>query len=273
MPQNRTYPLHHTRILAAFVGVGLVAASCGSTADPGTSPQAAETAPSAPTGQLTVLAAASLTDAFEAMADTLAEEYPDLEIVFSFGPSSGLVEQALAGAPADVLATADPATMDSAVEGGIISGDPVVFARNTLTLAVPEGNPAGVSSLDDLARDDLRIALCEPQVPCGATSERLLDAAGVTAAPDTLESDVRDVTGKVALGEVDAALIYRTDAAVMPDAIDTIDVPGADEVVNVYPVAVLSDAANVTAAEAFVQALAGDIGQQLLAGAGFLPPS
>jgi molybdate transport system substrate-binding protein len=114
--------------------------------------------------------------------------------------------------------------------------------------------------------------LCEPQVPCGAATERLLDIAGVTAEPDTLEGDVRDTTGKVALGEVDAALIYRTDAAAMADEIDTIDVPEAGGVVNEYPVAVLSGVANRPGADAFVQALTGELGRQVLDEAGFVRP-
>lgn len=228
--------------------------------------------PGPASGTVTVLAAASLTDSFQSLADELADEHPDVEIVFSFGPSSGLVEQALAGAPADVLATADTRTMDNAVAGDIIDGDPIVFARNALTLAVPTGNPGGVTTLADLARDELRIALCEPQVPCGAAAERLLDLAGVTAAPDTLESDVRDAAGRVALGEVDAALIYRTDAAAMADGIDAIDVPETADVVNDYPVGVLSGAPNPRGANAFVQALTGELGRQILGEAGFVLP-
>jgi len=243
--------------------------ACGAEDDPGGSAAADGDGVA---GTVTVLAAASLTDAFEALADELADEYPDLEIVLSFGPSSGLVEQVLAGAPADVLATADTRTMDKAVSDGAVEGKPVVFARNTLTLAVPAGNPGDVASLADLAREDLRIALCEPQVPCGAATERLLDVADVAAAPDTLENDVRDTAGKVALGEVDAALIYLTDAAAMADQIDTIDIPEAKEVVNDYPAAVLSGAANQAGAEAFVASLTGEPGRRILGQAGFVLP-
>lgn len=223
-------------------------------------------------GTVTVLAAASLTDTFEALAGEMGEEHPELEIVFSFGPSSRLVEQVLAGAPADVLATADTRTMDNAITGDVVDGEPVVFAQNTLTLAVPPGNPGGVTSLGDLARAELRVALCEPQVPCGSATERLLEVAGVTAAPDTLENDVRDAAGKVALGEVDAALVYVTDGVAMAGQVDTIDIPEADEVVNDYPVAVLSGAANQAGAEAFVRVLTGEPGRRLLSEAGFELP-
>jgi molybdenum ABC transporter molybdate-binding protein len=270
MPQSR-FRVSARRDLAplVFAVAAALAVSCGTADDQGSAAAADD---GGVAGTVTVLAAASLTDVFEALADELAGEYPDLEIVFSFGPSSGLVEQVSAGAPADVLATADTGTMDNAVADGAVEGEPVLFARNTLTLAVPAGNPGGISSLTDLAREDLRIALCEPQVPCGAAAERLLDVAGVTAAPDTLENDVRDTAGKVALGEVDAALIYLTDAAAMADDVDTIDIPEADEVVNDYPVAVLSDAANRAGADAFVQALTGEVGRRILGQAGFVLP-
>jgi molybdate transport system substrate-binding protein len=269
------------RPLWAFAAAVILTASCGTTDDSGEGVTADEpTEPTSETaadetevtGTVTVLAAASLTDAFEELAEELRAEHPDLEIVFSFGPSSGLVEQALAGAPGDVLATADTRTMDNAVDGEAIEGDPILFARNTLTLAVPTGNPGGVTGLADLARDDLHIALCEPQVPCGAASEQLLDAAGITASPDTLESDVRDTAGKVSLGEVDAALIYRTDAAAFSDTIDSIDIPEADEVVNDYPVAILASVENAASAEVFIQALTGEPGQRILEEAGFIIP-
>lgn len=226
----------------------------------------------APSGTVTVLAAASLTESFEALADQLQDTYPDLEVVYSFGPSSGLVEQVLAGAPADVLATADTTTMDDAVAGGAVAGQPEIFARNTLALAVPAGNPANVTGLADLADPDLRIAICEPQVPCGGAAQRLLDAAGVTAAPDTLTTDVKEAASLVALGEADAALIYLTDAAAEGAAVETVDVPESDSVVNDYPVAVLAEAANPEGAQAVLEAITGDPGQDILGEAGFLEP-
>jgi molybdenum ABC transporter molybdate-binding protein len=258
-------PLRIARRTAVAATAFLVAA-CGGGSD------TLEPASGEPSGALTVLAAASLTESFTALESALEQQHPGLDISISFGPSSGLVEQVLAGAPADVLATANVTTMDDAVAGGAVADDPVVVASNVLTLAVPVGNPAGVASLADLARDDLRIALCEPQVPCGAATGQLLDIAAVDAAPDTLENDVKDVTGKVALGEVDAALIYRTDAAGDAERIETVDVPEADRIVNDYPVAILRGTSNRTAAEAFVGALTGEPGQDVLTEAGFVIP-
>lgn len=258
------------RVLAAACFSAVALSSCGGDVEPtGESAPAPSTSVS---GTVTVLAAASLTESFEKLGEQLAAEYPGLEVVFSFGPSSGLVEQVLAGAPADVLATADTRTMDEAVGGGAVEGQPEVFARNTLTLAVPAGNPGGVTGLADLARPELRIAICEPKVPCGAASERLLKAAGVIAAPDTLTTDVKEATSLVSLGEADAALIYRTDAAAEGNAVETIEVPEADEVVNDYPVAILVDAPNPDGAHVVIDAITGDPGQAILADAGFLEP-
>ena len=260
----------------------LLSAACGgddgdSTAAPSgevSETSAAEETPveEGSSGTVTVLAAASLTESFETLADQLGEEYPDLEIVYSFGPSSGLVEQLLAGAPADLLATADTKTMDNAVAGGVVDGDPVIFARNTLALAVPAGNPGGGTGLADLADPELRIAICEPQVPCGGAAQRLLDAAGVVAAPDTLTTDVKEAASLVALGEADAALIYLTDAAAEGDAVETVDVPEAEQVVNDYPAALLTDAANPDGAQAVLDAITGEPGRTILGEAGFLEP-
>jgi molybdenum ABC transporter molybdate-binding protein len=259
--------------LAATALGAVLLASCGSGGEPEEQAAPAETTTTtAVTGTVTVLAAASLTQAFEQLGAQLTTDNPGLDVVFSFGPSSGLVEQVLAGAPADVLATADTRTMDEAVAGGAVDGEPEVFARNTLTLAVPAGNPGGVTGLADLARPELRIAVCEPEVPCGTASERLLMAARVTAAPDTLTTDVKEATSLVSLGEADAALIYRTDAAAEGDTVESIEVPEVDEVVNDYPVAILVDAPNPERAQVIVDAITGTPGQAILADAGFLEP-
>lgn len=267
--------MRRARLALTIAAAALLTVACGG--DDGDDAAAAAgdasgSAGAAPAGTVTVLAAASLTESFETLAGRLGDTYPDLEIVYSFGPSSGLVAQALSGAPADVLATADTATMDDAVAGGMVDGEPRVFARNTLALAVPAGNPGGVTGLADLANEDLRIAVCEPQVPCGGAAQRLLDAAGVTAAPDTLTTDVKEAASLVALGEADAALVYLTDAVAAGDAVETVDVPEAAHVVNDYPVAVLADAPNPRGAQAVVDAITGEPGRTILGEAGFLAP-
>lgn len=223
-------------------------------------------------GEVTVLAAASLTEPFEALGERLAEDYPDLDVTFSFGPSSGLVEQVIAGAPADVLATANTATMDNATAAGMLAAEPQVFARNQLALAVPAGNPGEVTGLVDLARGELRIALCEPHVPCGAATAALLDAAGVDAAADTLTTDVKETVALLTLGEADAGLIYRTDAVAADDAVEVVEVAESDSVVNDYPIGVLAEARNPEGAQMVVDAVVGELGRDVLGEAGFLVP-
>lgn len=222
-------------------------------------------------GQLTVFAAASLTDVFGEFETRFEELNPRLDVVMSFAGSSSLSEQILQGAPADVFASADLATMAAVEDEGAASG-PIVFASNTLQIVVPAGNPGGVTGLADLARDDLAVALCEESVPCGAASATVLEAAGVTAAPDTLEQDVKSVLTKVRLGEADAGLVYRTDVIAAGDEVEGISFDGAGEAVNAYPVAVLTDAPNPDAAAAFADFVLSDDARAILDRAGFGAP-
>ena len=225
-------------------------------------------ASSAVTGRVDVFAAASLTDAFERLGEQFEAANPGATVTFSFGASSALAQSIVGGAPADVFAAASPVTMDVVATAGD-ARDPVVFTRNRLVLAVPTGNPAGVRGLADLARPDLKVALCAEQVPCGAAATTVLEAAGVQAAPDTLEQDVRAVLGKVRMDEVDAALVYRTDVLAGGDEVEGIAFPEADDAVLDYPAAVLSGAADREAAQAFLDLLLSEQGQQLLTDAGF----
>ncbi|RWZ51503.1 molybdate ABC transporter substrate-binding protein [Labedella phragmitis] len=223
------------------------------------------------TGQVTVFAAASLSDVFGTFETRFEELHPRVDVLVSFAGSSSLAEQIRQGAPADVFASADLATMASVEDDGAVSGS-TAFTSNSLELVVPVGNPAGVTGLADLARSDLAIALCAEEVPCGAATVTLLDAVDVEAAPDTLEQDVTSVLTKVRLGEADAGLVYRTDVLAAGDAVEGIAVDGADDVVNVYPIAVLADAPNPDAADAFVDFVLSDEARGILDGAGFGAP-
>lgn len=242
--------------------VALLLAACGSGGSDGANESS----------EVTVLAAASLSEPFAKLADEIEADHPDVTVKYSFGPSSGLVEQAVNGAQADVLATADKPTMDDAVAAGVVNGKPEVFARNTLVLVTPPDNPGKVSGLADLERGQLRVALCEPQVPCGHAATELLERADVQAEPDTLATDVKDATSLVTLGEVDAALVYRTDARAEGDDVNVIDVPEAEGVVNDYYVADLADAPNPDGAQVVIDAIHGPEGQRTLGDAGFLSP-
>lgn len=219
-------------------------------------------------GTVTVLAAASLTDVFDELAARFEDQHPGVDVVVSYGGSSALAEQIVSGAPADVFAAANPATMEVVTAEGL-AVDPAVFTGNVLELAVPAGNPGEVSGLADLARPELAVALCDPAVPCGTAARTLLARAGVTASVDTLEEDVRAALAKVALGEVDAALVYRTDVIAAGDEVDGIAIPEAASVVNEYPISLLADARNPEAARAFVELVLGDTGRRVLTDAGF----
>jgi len=211
---------------------------------------------------VTVFAAASLTEVFAEVAEAFTAEHPGVEVVFSFGGSSGLAAQIEGGAPADVFAAANEESM-----GGLDGA--TVFATNTLEIATPPGNPGAVDGLDDLARPELAVALCAAEVPCGAAAEMVLAAAGVTASVDTYEQDVRAVLTKVELGEVDAGLVYRTDVISAGDSVEGIEFAEADLAVGRYPIVALSDS---EAAAAFVAFVLSPSGQRILGSAGFGAP-
>jgi molybdate transport system substrate-binding protein len=234
-------------------------------------PAPAPTDGDALSGSVTVLAAASLSDVFDDLAARFEAEHPGVQITLSFGGSSALAEQLVSGAPADLFAAADEATMDIVTEAGL-AADPVVFATNVLALAVPAGNPGDVTGLEDLANAELTVALCDPTVPCGSAAERLLAQEGVVASVDTLEEDVRAALTKVALGEVDAALVYRTDVIAAGDEVEGIELPGAASIVNEYPISLLVEAPQVEAAQAFLDFVLGEVGRQALTDAGFGTP-
>lgn len=255
-----------SRLRVAAAGGALLLAGCG----------AAPTAPAADaggvTGTVTVFAAASLTETFTALGERFEQDHPGTTVTFNFGGSTALAQSVLAGAPADVFAAASPAAMQVVTRAGEAAGKPVVLARNELVLAVPQGNPGEVTDLDDLADPELAVALCAPQVPCGEAAAHLLEQAGVTPAPDTLEQDVKAALSKVALGEVDAALVYRTDVRASGGRVEGIEVPGAQAAANDYPAVVLAGAPNPAAARAFLEAAAGAQGREVLATAGFQLP-
>jgi molybdate transport system substrate-binding protein len=188
--------------------------------------------------------------------------------VLNFGGSGSLASQITEGAPADVFAASSEMPMATVTDAGDAS-DPAVFATNTLEIAVPPGNPAGITGLADLADPELTIALCDPSVPCGAAAETLIRLAGYQPAPDTLEEDVKAVLTKVVLGEADAGLVYLTDVVAAGDTVEGLEVPEAADVINSYPIAVITGAANPEGARAWVDFVLSADGRAALADAGF----
>ena len=255
---------------AAAVGaLALSLTACG-----GGGEQASAPAPSGgPTvsGSITVSAAASLTGSFEQLAEAFEAAYPGTDVVLSFGGSPALAQQIVSGAPVDVFAAASPATMQTVVDAGDAS-DPRTFARNRLQIAVPADDPGVVTGLADFARPELKIALCAPAVPCGVAAGKAFAAAGLTPSVDTEEQDVKAALTKVVEGEVDAALVYRTDVLAAGTKVRGIAFPEADGAVNDYPIAATTDAENAAGAEAFVAYVLSQKGQDVLAAAGFDRP-
>ncbi|RIJ51692.1 molybdate ABC transporter substrate-binding protein, partial [Clavibacter lycopersici] len=241
--------------VACAVAAGLLAGcSAGGSAPAGTP----DPAPDALTGTLVVQAAASLTGSMDEVARGFEDAHPGMTVTVSYGGSSTLAQQIVQGAPADVFASASDATMQTVVDAGETAADPRVFARNALEIAVPPGNPGRVAGLADFADPARTLALCAPEVPCGAAAATAFREAGVTPQPDSLEQDVRAALTRVELGEVDAAVVYETDVRAAGDRVEGVTLPDDADVTTDCVVAPLAGSASPAAAAAFADHVAGD---------------
>lgn len=239
--------------------LGFLGASCGS--DDAAAP-----------GDVTVFAAASLTAAFTEIGDAFMVEHPDATVTFNFAASSELVTQIGEGAPADVFASADLNNMTKLADAGNNGSKPVVFATNLAEIIVAPGNPKGITGVADLANEDLIVVLCAPDVPCGTYATTILENAGVTVTPKSLEENVKAVVSKVTLGEADAGIVYATDVTAAGDDAAGVKIPADVNVVAEYPIALTKDAPNAEGAQAFIAFVTGEQGQSILASYGFLAP-
>ena len=221
------------------------------------------------TGKVTVLAAASLQKAFEEIEKTVEKDNPGLDVTFDFQGSQDLVASLAGGDSADVLATANNSTMKTAADQKLV-GNQTEFATNVLTLIVPKGNPKKITGLDS-SLDGANLVICAPEVPCGEATKKLAQAQGITLKPVSEEQKVTDVRGKVESGEADAGIVYTTDAAAAKDKADKIDIPDGG-VVNHYPIAQTAKPENPAGAQAFIEAVTGKTGQEILAKHGFGKP-
>jgi molybdate transport system substrate-binding protein len=215
------------------------------------------------------MAAASLTEAFTELETTYEKAHPDVDVALSFDSSAILVEQLSQGLDADVLATADLRSMDEAVSAGVVRGEAEAFATNTLVIAVPAGNPAGIDGIDDLA--DIDFAVCVPAAPCGDATQRLFALDQFRGKPATEEENVKGVLTKVTTGEVDAGLVYASDARAAGDEVDVVQAKNASEVVNVDPIAAVKGSPNADAAKDWIALVTGPDGQRILESHGFEP--
>lgn len=220
-----------------------------------------------------VFAAASLQPVFEEIAAAFTTEHPQLEVDISAAGSSTLVHNLQAGAPADVLATADEASMQDAHDAGLIDANTQgIFAANTLVGVVPADNPAQVSSLEDATDPGVKLVTCAPQVPCGALSELVAQDAGLELQPVSEEHQVVDVLGKVRTGEADAGLVYATDARLADDEVAVFTIAQAKDRQNLYPIARTAHTAHPEEADAFIEFVHGERGQEILSAHGFQEP-
>lgn len=271
------------RYVSAVVDVTIVSTADGAPAGASASPThgsapagtAATTTDTASTatlsGELTVFAAASLTDAYTEIGDAFTAEHPDVDVTFNFAASSELVGQINEGAPADVFASADQANMDKLVAADGAAGEPVTFATNSLEIIVEPGNPLGIEGLDDLTDPELIVVSCDPAVPIGAYTEEVLANAGVDVEFDSLEENVRAVSEKVQSGEADAGIVYATDVNAAGDRGEGVEIPADVNIEAEYPIAVTAEAGNPDAAAAFEQFVLGPEGQDILESYGFAP--
>ena len=222
-------------------------------------------------GDIVVLAAASLTEAFTQVEAAFEQQHPGTDVKFSFDSSSTLATQANQGAPADVFASADEANMQKVTDTGTASS-PQTFVRNRLTILVAKGNPKGVAGLKDLEK--VIYVLCSTGVPCGTYGEQALHAAGVDIQADpprSREANVKGVVTRVVTGEADAGIVYVTDARASAGQADAVDIPDGHNVTASYPMAALKDSPNPTGAAAFMSFLLSPACQRIMADYGFLP--
>jgi molybdate transport system substrate-binding protein len=222
-------------------------------------------------GTVEVFAASSLQGAFTALGHTFEQAHPGVHIRFNFGASSALAQQIDQGAPADVFASASPKNMDQVVQAQHAS-NPHNFVKNVMEIAVPPANPGRVRSVSDLGRSGVTVALCQPQVPCGATANAVFAKARLTVHPVTLEPDVKSTLSKVELGVVDAGVVYVTDVRAAGSKVTGIEIPASVNASTEYPIATLSSASNAAGAQAFVAFVVSDAGRAVLSADGFEQP-
>jgi molybdate transport system substrate-binding protein len=225
-----------------------------------------------PSGDLTVFAAASLTESFDAIGKQFEKKYPDVDVKFNYDASSNLATQINQGAPADVFASADQDNLQKSIDAGTVTPPPVVFAENRLEIAVEKGNPEKIKGLADLAKSGLVVVLCDDPVPCGKYAAQSLQKAGVNITPASKEENAKATLSKVSIGEADASIVYVTDVKAAKGSTGGVRIPDKVNVIASYPIGVVKQSQNQTAAKAWEQYVLSKDGQKTLRKFGFLPP-
>ena len=246
--------------VAASIAILLVLSGCS-----------ASNPPNDTGGSITVFAASSLRATFTEIAADFEAEHPGVEVELNFAGSSDLATQIIEGAPADVFASADWSNMNKLSAEKLVES-PRNFATNSLQIAVPPANPAGIESFSDLARPGVKVVVCAIEVPCGSATTTVEAVSGVTLSPVSEESSVADVLGKVQSGEADAGVVYVTDVRGAGDSVTGIPIEGAEEAINIYPLAAVRSSPRHATANAFVDFVLTDESQAILERAGFGAP-
>ncbi len=270
---SRSSRFRRSCAVVAALALALPLAACANDDDDETASPSGTSTPAVESRELMVFAAASLTGAFTELGKKFEAEHPGVTVRFNFGSSGTLATQINEGAPADVFASASPATMTTVTDAGNGAGEAVTFVRNRLEIAVPAGNPGEVDDIEDFADDGLDIALCADTAPCGAAADKLFAAANITPKPDTREADVKAVLTKVEAGEVDAALVYHTDVlSAAAGKVEGIEFDESDLAINDYLISALKEAEHADLAAQWVEFLRSDAAQDVLTAAGFESP-
>ncbi len=260
--------------LPALVTVAALLSGCGGSSgsqQSGASGSPAGSASASVTGTINVFAAASLQEAFTKLGTQFQAAHPGSKVVFNFAASSGLAEQIRQGAPADVFASASTKNMATVVKSGA-AAKPTNFVANKMEIAVPPKNPAGIKSVADLAKKGVKVALCQAQVPCGATAMKVFANAKIAVTPVTQEVDVKSTLSKVRLGEVDAGVVYITDVRAAGASVTGIEIPDSLNASTTYPIAALTRSKRKATAQAFVDYVLSPAGLAVLTAAGFANP-
>ncbi len=258
------------RLLPATALVPLLITGCSSPAGE-VAPSGASSSARALSGSITVFAAASLTDSFTTLGRRFEAAHRGTTVKFSFAASSALAQQITSGAPADVFASASTKNMKQVVSAGEARA-PKEFAGNVAEVAVAPGSAGRVRSLADLAEPGVKVALCQPEVPCGALARSVLANAGVTVTPVTRGLDVKAVLATVSSGEVDAGIVYVTDVRAAGSRVTGVVIPAAVNASTAYPIATMTDSRNAALAEAFEAYVLSPDGQRVLNQAGYARP-
>jgi molybdate transport system substrate-binding protein len=221
---------------------------------------------------IVVFAATLLKPAFTLLAGKFQTDNPRATIDFDFATSSELANKLTQGASADIFASADSAQMDTVVKADLTTGDPVNFASNTLVIVTAPGDPKQIRSFADLAKPDVRVAVCQASSACGSAAQRIEDNTGVHPNPVSEELVSSGVLGKVTSGEADAGLVYLTDAHKAGDKVTAVRFPESEDAVNIYPIVILKHTSQPALAQKFVDLVTGATGQRVLTQAGFASP-